>query len=95
MEELFLRFSHLSENIFDQLDDVSFAKCRSVSKQWKVNIDKGKTHHVRKIMTTVKKHYVDDEIHPWKRVLFKASTYTIIALSEAVEGSNHFEYKVI
>ena len=93
MEELFLRFSHLSENIFDELDDVSFAKCRSVSKKWKVNIDKGKTHHVRKIMTTVKK-YGDDEVL-WKRVLFKASTYTIIALSEAVEGSNHFKYKVI
>ena len=94
MEELFLRFSHLSENIFDQLDDVSFAKCRSVSKNWKVNIDKGKTHHVRKIMITVKKCHVDDK-DSWKRVLFKASTYTIIALSEAVKGSNHYKYKVI
>ena len=34
MEEVLLRFPHLGESIFDQLDNASFAKCRIVSKAW-------------------------------------------------------------
>ena len=32
MEEMFLRFSHLSENIFNALDNHTFAICKEVSK---------------------------------------------------------------
>ena len=35
MEEIMLRFSHLGESIFDQLDNASFAKCRIVNQAWK------------------------------------------------------------
>ena len=34
MEEVFLRFPHLSENIFDSLDNKSLADCKEVSKPW-------------------------------------------------------------
>ena len=34
MEEVFLRFPHLSENIFDLLDNKSLADCKEVSKSW-------------------------------------------------------------
>jgi hypothetical protein len=39
MEEVFLRFSHLSEAIFDSLDDQSLANCKEVSKFWYFYID--------------------------------------------------------
>ena len=34
MEEVFLRFPHLSENIFNALGNKSFANCKKVSKVW-------------------------------------------------------------
>ena len=34
MDELFLRFPHLSESIFLKLDDQSLATCRKVSRTW-------------------------------------------------------------
>ena len=39
MEQVFLRFSHLSETIFDSLDDQSLANCKEVSKSWYFYID--------------------------------------------------------
>ena len=39
MEEVLLRFSHLGEYVFDQLDNKSFARCRIVSKSWKSFVD--------------------------------------------------------
>ena len=34
MEEVFLRFPHLSENIFNALDNKSLTSCKEVSKVW-------------------------------------------------------------
>ena len=34
MEEVFLRFPHLSEDIFNALDNKTFATCKEVSKVW-------------------------------------------------------------
>ena len=34
MEEVFLRFVHLAENIFDLLDAKTVAKCHKVGKSW-------------------------------------------------------------
>ena len=34
MEEILLRFPHLSENIFNSLDNKSLADCKEVSKSW-------------------------------------------------------------
>ena len=35
LQEVVLRFSHLGESIFDQLDNASFVKCRKVNQAWK------------------------------------------------------------
>ena len=53
MEEISARFSHVSENILDKLDDKSLAKCRFISKKWQTHIDNQKTLRVRKIKATV------------------------------------------
>ena len=34
MEEVFLRFPHLSDDIFNALDNKSLANCKEVSKVW-------------------------------------------------------------
>ena len=39
MEQAFLRFPHLSENIFDLLDNKSLADCKEVSKAWYFYLD--------------------------------------------------------
>ena len=39
MEQAFLRFPHLSENIFDSLDNKSLADCKEVSKSWYFYLD--------------------------------------------------------
>ena len=39
IEDQFLRFLHISEAIFNQLDDVSLADCRKINKIWLNFID--------------------------------------------------------
>ena len=39
MEEVFLRFSHLAESIFENLDNQNLSKCREVGQSWKSFID--------------------------------------------------------
>ena len=39
MEQAFFRFPHLSENIFDLLDNKSLADCKEVSKAWYFYLD--------------------------------------------------------
>ena len=39
MDNLILRFAHVVERIFEQLDDKSLAKCREVEKSWQKFID--------------------------------------------------------
>ena len=39
MEQLILRFPHVAEQIFQQLDNEDLAKCRKVKKLWQKFID--------------------------------------------------------
>ena len=39
MEEVLVRFFHLGQQIFAQIDDQSFVNCRQVGQSWKRNID--------------------------------------------------------
>ena len=39
MEEVFLRFSHLAESIFENIDNQNLSKCREVGQSWKFFID--------------------------------------------------------
>ena len=49
MEEVFLRFPHLSENIFDSLDNKTFAICKEVSTVWYDYLDDKKFVQERKV----------------------------------------------
>ena len=55
MEEVFLRFSHLSETIFDSLDNPSLANCKEVSKSWYFYLDTQKFLQPRIIKANIKK----------------------------------------
>ena len=62
MEELFLRFPHLSENIFEALDNKSFADSKEVSKVWYNYLDDQKfvqERQVRMIKKMIKKFRPD------------------------------------
>jgi hypothetical protein len=60
MEELFLRFSHLSETIFDSLDNQSVANCKEVGKSWYFYLDTQKFLQSRIIKANIKK--VDEAV---------------------------------
>ena len=47
MEEVFLRFPHLSENIFDSLNSESLAKSKEVSRSWDEYLDDQKFLQIR------------------------------------------------
>ena len=42
MEDILSRFLHIGDKIFEKLDSESLAKCRTVSKSWKIFISNGK-----------------------------------------------------
>ena len=46
IEDTFLRFSHIGEQIFDQLDNETLVKCREVSKPWQNLIDSAKAPEI-------------------------------------------------
>ena len=47
MEEVFTRFPHLGQQIFEKLDDDNLAKCRKVSRTWKMSLDNQKLLSIR------------------------------------------------
>ena len=83
MEVLILRFPHLVENIFDQLNNENLAKCSEASKTWHNYVAKQKFFHCRKIKRRIEENLVFGEF--WKKVLSKANTEISLQLSLAVE----------
>ena len=55
MQEVFLRFPHLSEIIFDSLDNKSLANSKEVSKSWYFYLDTQKFQQPRIIKANIKK----------------------------------------
>ena len=53
MQEQFARFPHISEKIFDQLDDQNLVKCRRISKSWCNYIDNQKNLYIRIIKQSI------------------------------------------
>ena len=53
MEETFLRFPHLSEAIFDSLDNKSLAACKEVSESWYVYLGAQKFLETRIIKANI------------------------------------------
>ena len=49
VEEIFWRFPHIGEQIFESLDDKNLAKCQGVSRWWQKFMDEAKSVWIRKI----------------------------------------------
>ena len=47
MEEIFLRFPHLSEKIFDNLNNGSLSKSREINKSWNLYLSNEKWYEIR------------------------------------------------
>ena len=84
MEDLILRFPHISKQIFANLCNQDLTKSREVCKLWCQSIDTEKTLWLRRI-----KEYIPDpqEFHQlWARVLHTISTEHIQELAYAVQS---------
>ena len=82
MEIFFTKFSHLTEKVFDQLDDKSLVNCRIVNKSWQNYLENQKLLQIRIIKATISQFH---EVGPsWTRVFEKATTKTITDLGKAV-----------
>ena len=83
MEEIILRFSHLSEKIFNLLDNNGLEKSRKVDRYWNVYIAKQKFYSIRIIKTTVEQF---QEVGPaWNTLFAKCTTKSITGLLKALQ----------
>ena len=82
MDELCIRFSHLSEKIFDSLENDSIIKCKEASRFWFNHLDGQKLVQIRIIKEKVKQVHSIGEA--WNNVFNSASTETIMTLGVAV-----------
>ena len=83
MEEILLRFPHLSEEIFNLLDNKSLGKSKKVDRHWNVYIAKQKFISIRIIKITVGRF---QKVGPeWNKLLSKSTTKTTTDLQKAVQ----------
>ena len=83
MEDILLRFPHLSEKIFDLLDNKSLGKSRKVDRHWNVYIATQKFYSIRIIKITVGRF---QKVGPeWTNLLSKSTTKTTTDLQKAVQ----------
>ena len=84
MEILTMRFPHLSETIFDHLDNQSLANCNIVSKTWSDYIGVQKFYSIRIIKKTVLG--VSNKLSKqWFEVFKKANTCNIKELKSCLD----------
>ena len=82
-ENICIRFSHLSERIFDSLDNQNLNTCKEASRFWFHFLDGQKFVQIRIIRATVKQfHSVGKS---WSKVFNSASTETIMVLGDMVD----------
>ena len=68
MDEIILRFPHLAEQIFSELDNKSLAKCRETDRSWQdvINVEKSYKQRIKKMIEESKKkartHYYQKTI---------------------------------
>ena len=84
MEDSFHRFSHLSEKIFEHLDNVSITKCRMVNQKWQNYLDDGRILPIKIIQTTVGKFYEVGE--SWEAAFNTLNTEAIRDLAISVKN---------
>ena len=82
MEELFLRFSHLSEQIFCNLTNETLIKLKEVSRPWNEYMADQKFLEIRIIEATVQDFHKLDNV--WKKVFKTLSKETSSDLRRAV-----------
>ena len=83
MEELIARFPHLSETIYDFIDNQSLSNCVEVDRYWQNYLRKQKFFEIKIIKSTVKQFHKIGET--WNKLFKSASTETIFALGNAVQ----------
>ena len=94
METLFLRFPHLSEAIFDHLENKSIVNCKYINNPWWGYIGSLKLMKIRIIEKSLEAMNVNQM--SWKRILKKANMEILEELKLAVNqfylfyGKKHF-----
>ena len=82
METITVRFPHLIDLIFDQINNQSLANCKIVSKAWSIYIGNQKFYAIRNIKETIKNSRQLST--PWFEVFKKANTNNILELRNCV-----------
>ena len=85
MEELFQRFPHLTEGIYNSLDNQSLTNCRIVNNLWKNYLDQHKLFHIRKIKENITRFH--DIGETWELIFRKAGIDILRKLFYAVRKS--------
>ena len=83
MEGLFLRFDHLSEEIFKLINNESLVKCRETAPAWNRYLENQKFLQIRIIRTMILPFH--DTGYSWERFFRKASTQTVFELHQAID----------
>ena len=81
MNEILRRFQHIGEQIFEELDNESFAKCRKADRSWKTFIDSQKFLWIRII-----RFCSLDSIEPLKKILKQTKLNVVKELAEEALG---------
>ena len=94
MEEVFFRFSHLSENIFQLLNSESLAKSKEACISWYQYLDDQKFLHVRankvkSIIETVKKLRHVQKYNPQK------NTLNIETSKQIIDDARHWNFDLV
>ena len=95
MEAVSMRFPHLSEAIFEQLNNTSLLNCKYINNQWWGYVESLKTTKIRKIEKSLKAMNINQT--SWQRILKKANMKILEELRIAVNqfhlfyhGKKHF-----
>ena len=64
MDEVFLRFGHIGDQIFEELNSQTLSKCQMVGRSWNLFLDQGKVRPFRIIETyiNIDKKYLRNRI---------------------------------
>ena len=81
MDEILRRFQHIGEQIFEELDNKSFAKCRKADRSWKTFIDNQKFLWIRII-----RFCSLDSKEPLKKILKQTKLKVVKELAEQALG---------
>ena len=90
MERVSLRFPHLSEAIFEQLDNKSLLNCKCINNQWWGYVESLKIMKIRKIEKSLEAMNINQT--SWQIILKKANTEILEELRIAVNQFHLFYY---